>query len=150
MKLNLICKMFTVFFVNNLTRNHFKTIFIVLFIFFFNFKFPDLLKRYPEPWTSEYRNESMTSSISKSSGGPFLLELLKEEKNSVKIFQMIYKYLLSGKITYTAEDAQGEKVNRNKNSFIPSVSLITHVQTRKKSRKNHSICDHNVKSQQIK
>ena len=54
----------------------------------------------------------MTSSISKSSGGPFLLELLKEEKNSVKIFQMIYKYLLSGKITYTAEDAQSEKVNR--------------------------------------
>jgi hypothetical protein len=69
-----------------------------------------LLKEYPEVWQAEYPNPSMNETLRQLTDVPFILDLLKK-KAPVKIFQMIYKYLLSGKITYTEKQAREQKVN---------------------------------------
>ena len=68
------------------------------------------MKEYPEVWQVEYENPSMNKSVQQLTEVPFILELLK--KNApVKIFQMIYKSLLRGKVSYTEKQAQEQKVN---------------------------------------
>jgi hypothetical protein len=73
---------------------------------------PELLTRFPEVWNCHYKNSSMPALKLEKLPGLDILKYFQNEDYSVKVFQMIYKYLVvSQQYLLTPEQIQNEKVS---------------------------------------
>ena len=82
------------------------------FWYFFVQMIPELLTRFPEVWNCHYKNSSMPALKLENLPGLDILKYFQNEDYSVKVFQMIYKYLVvSQQYLLTPEQIQNEKVS---------------------------------------
>jgi len=93
------------YFINEIKLSNQFLVFLVQMI-------PELLTRFPEVWNCHYKNSSMPALKLEKLPGLDILKYFQNEDYSVKVFQMIYKYLVvSQQYLLTPEQIQNEKVS---------------------------------------